>query len=314
MISRDTISSHVDIGRLMDAIEEGFVRAGAELEPRMISKAGGGTALLMPAHDDEYYVAKYIGIYPRNAELGLPTASSLLMLASGRTGVPLAIMDGGLLTAYRTAATSAVVARHLAPRIPVTVGFIGAGLQARVHATALRAALRVDRVLVYDVDRARSEKFSELLRDAVNVGVEHDPDNLVRASDVVVSATTSRDPVFRGDALGGAGGSKLIISVGWVDASSREIDDETLRRSSAIIVDTRAALEEAAELREALGGGVIGRDKIVELSDLLKGKYSNKFSDNSPVLYKGVGTALEDLLAAEAVYRDLKDHVPVIAI
>ncbi|MGC9075680.1 MAG: ornithine cyclodeaminase family protein [Conexivisphaera sp.] len=311
MISRDTLSREVDIGRIVEAIEEGFLRDDARAEPRIIADTGRGTMLVMTAHDAAYSIVKYIGIYPGNTGLGLPTASSIVLLAESSTGVPVAAVDGSLLTVYRTGATSAVVAKHLLRGGSLTVGFIGSGLQARAHAAALRSALgsRIVRALTYDVDGARAEALASALRRdmSLEASVAEDPDYLVISSDLVVATTTSRSPVFHGDILAD-GRHRLIISIGWLDVNSTEVDRETVRRSSMIVVDTEAALSESAEIRNALESMDTAHERILTLAELLRRTRSGNLSSPiGTVLYKGVGTALEDLFAAESVYRSLRN-------
>jgi ornithine cyclodeaminase/alanine dehydrogenase-like protein (mu-crystallin family) len=298
------ISESLDVGKLIGAIEEGFRRADAMLEPRAIYPVDGGTVLLMSAHDSRYHVLKYIAIYPRNAELGLPTASSVVVLSRSSTGEPLSIIEGGLLTAYRTGATSAAVAKRLAPRGRLTVGFLGAGAQARAHAAALSRVLAIERAVIHDPNWGRAEELSRFIREGLGVPAEavRDPDALAGASDVLVAATTSRVPVVRWEALAGRG-DKLVISIGWLDVHSREVDEATVLRSSLRVVDTYAALEEAAELREPVRRGLLGRGDFVELRALLSGPPTSH--PGGIVLYKGVGTPLEDLFAAEAAYEEL---------
>ncbi|MGC8969301.1 MAG: ornithine cyclodeaminase family protein [Conexivisphaera sp.] len=303
VISGEDISRRVDIGRIVEAVEAGFSRGRARQEPRVIADLGAGTVLIMSAHDDEHYVAKYIAIHPGNAAAGLPTANSLVLLARRATGVPLSIMEGGILTAYRTGATSAVVAKHLAPGGDLTVGFLGAGLQARAHAAALARVLRLRRILVHDPDRGRAESFASSVGTIAEVSLAGSPEAIARESDVIVAATTSRTPVFPGSSLDPERDA-LIISIGWLDVNSREVDEETVRRSALVVVDTEAALEESAELRGALGSGALGRDKVIDLASLLRRSW-DRGRPRGPVLYKGVGTPLEDLFAAVAVYEEL---------
>ncbi len=303
----------IDVGIIVRSVEEGFLRGDARAEPRIIADMGRGSALVMAARDPSYLAVKYIGVYPGNAALGLPTANSAVLLAESSTGMPVALIDGSTLTAYRTAAASAVAAKYLAPGGPLTVGFVGSGLQARAHAAALRHVLgpRISRVLVYDVARDRAEALAGELRGSMapEAAAAADPDALVASSDLVVAATTSRDPVFRGDVLHD-GRSRLIISIGWLDANSEEVDRETVRMSSLVAVDTEAALAESAEIRRALESGDLDRGRIITLAELVR-RARGGWSGPPPgiSLYKGVGTALEDLFAAEAVYISLRGSV-----
>ncbi len=306
IISGDLLSG-LDVGRLVDAIEEGFLRGKAVAEPRLITTVGGGTALVMSAHDDRFLALKYIGVYPGNAALGLPTASSIVLLADGSTGVPLAIIDGSLLTAYRTGATSAVVARRAAPEGPLSLGFLGAGLQARAHAAALLAALggRAEDALVYDLDEGRARELARYIGKSLRARVASSPEEVMGSSNVIVAATTSRSPVVLGGSLGRE--DVLVISIGWLDERSKEVDEEVVRRSSLIVVDSEAALREAAELREALEKGAVDRGRIATLAELLR---EGRRRPPGLVLYKGVGTAVEDLLAAELAYYEMRDRAP----
>jgi ornithine cyclodeaminase/alanine dehydrogenase len=202
-----------------------------------------------------------------------------------------AILEADRLGPLRTAGASAVAARHLARSGASTLGVLGCGLQAAAHVAALRIELpALDRVLVYCRQRDRLAAFcaeyacepAESHRDAAEC-------------DVVITATTSRDPVVRGEWLvPGA----LVCAVGANDPESRELDNVVLERATFVCCDSRAQSQlEAGDLIEPVARGVLDWLEVHELQDVVTGELSGRAADDDIVLFKANGVPSWDLAA-----------------
>ena len=279
------------------ALEAAFVE-GAEAPLRHVhALSAHDTLLLMPAWSARIVVVKLVTVLPSAAS----TVQATVLVVDRQTGEPLAVLDGEALTLRRTAATSALAAQRLARADAQTLLVVGsgrlAGWMARAHA-ALRPSLC--RIAVWG---RRAEAAQALARELAGEGLPAeaagDLEAATRSARIVCCATTSTEPLVRGEWL--APGTHLDL-VGGFRRDMREVDDEAVRRSR-VFVDTYAgALAEAGDLTQPLERGVIDRRHIVaELAELLRGQRGGRRSDDEITLFKSVGTALEDLAAAQRV-------------
>jgi alanine dehydrogenase len=283
---------------LAQALEAAFV-AGAQVPLRHAhALSAQDSLLLMPAWNAQVLVLKLVTVMP-----GAPdTVQATVLVADRATGAPLAVLDGEALTLRRTAATSALAARHLARADAHTLLLVGsgrlAGWMARAH-MALRPALR--QVLVWGRRPEAAAALAGTLAQeglparAVGGGLEA----AVRGACIVCCATTSERPLVLGQWL--APGTHLDL-VGGFTPRMREVDDAAVA-AARVVVDTYAgALAEAGDLVQPLAAGVIGRGHVVgELGELLRGHCAGRTHPGEITLFKSVGTALEDLAAAQKV-------------
>jgi len=213
-------------------------------------------------------------------------------------GVPRAVIDGEALTLRRTAAASLLAARYLARPDARRVLLVGTGRLARYIAHAHCSERTVDRVSVWGRDQARAEALATTLRsEGLQAEAVRDLPGTVGASDIVSCATTATSPIVQGDWL--KPGVHLDL-VGAFKRGMREVDDAAVA-GSRVFVDTYiGTLAEAADLVEPLERGVIRRvDILAELSELVSGKAEGRRDANEITLFKSVGTAIEDLAAAQ---------------
>jgi len=290
---------------LVQALEAAFVAADTEVPLRHAHALGaGGSLLLMPAWSNAALGVKLVTVMPQAAAQGLPTVQASYLLSDRRSGAPLALLDGEALTLRRTAAASALAARHLARADARTLLVVGAGRLSpwlvRAH-VALRPALA--RVMVWARRSDAAEALAvELRREGIDAVAQLDLAAAVAQADIVSCATTSTDPLLRGEWL--QPGTHLDL-VGGFRADMREADDAAIARCTCIVVDTRAgALTEAGDLVQPLARGVITPDCIAgDLAELLRGDCAGRTAADQVTLFKSVGTALEDLAAAQMVLR-----------
>ncbi len=260
------------------------------------------TLLLMPAWEPGAYMGvKLVSVFPDNHLRSLPAIHGSYLLSSGRTGELLAVIDGGELTARRTAAASALAASHLARQDASSLLVVGTG---RLSVNLVEAHSRVrpiTEVMIWGRDRAKAEQaVSEARVLGYAADVAEDLEAAARQADIISCATLSRAPLIRGAWL--KPGSHLDL-IGAFNKDMRESDDEAVRRAR-VFVDTRAgAFAEAGDLLQPMAAGVIDADHIVaELSELVGGTEGRR-SAQDITLFKSVGAALEDLAGAILAYE-----------
>jgi ornithine cyclodeaminase len=255
---------------------------------------------LMPAHrggGSPLYSLKTVCVFPDNPQRGLDAHQGTVTLFDGETGETRAIMNASAITAIRTAAVSAVATRLLAREDSRELGILGAGVQARSHLEAMRLVRDFDRVRIFSPTAAHAEALAAE-GGAVAVGSAQEA---VEGADVVVTATSSVDPVLRREWL--KPGVHVNV-IGGRPPTMRELDVATVA-DSAFYVDRRESAEkEAHDYRDALESGAVGPDHIKgELGELLIGAVPGRTSPEELTVFRSLGLAVEDLAAAEYVVR-----------
>jgi ornithine cyclodeaminase len=263
-------------------------------------KAGGGfTSLVMPAWSSGYYGIKTINIAPGNAARGLPGLHAVYLLFDAATGVPLAQIDGGVLTSMRTAAASALAASMLARPGSHELLVVGAGQIARLLPLAYRAVLPIERVTVW----ARRPEQAQLLVDELRgqgilACAATDLASAAARADIVSCATLATAPVVQGRWL--APGSHLDL-IGSFTPAMVEADDDCFR-GARLFVDTPEALVKSGDLLGPMARGVFAAtDVCATLEALCRGESPGRLNSDECTMFKSVGSALEDLAAAQLV-------------
>ena len=306
----EKIDAALDFPSLIDALGEAF-RGGFQAPQRHhheIERAGepAATALLMPAWTSpgagagDFLGVKIVNVFPGNAARGLPAVLGLYVLQSGVTGAPLATMDGTRLTLWRTAAASALAARHLARPDAKSLLLVGAGALAPFLARAHASQRPIETIAVWNHRPEGARRLAESLN-AQGLrahAVEHLQD-AVREADIISCATLSPTPLVAGAWL--RAGQHLDL-VGAFSMRMREADDAALKRAR-IFVDTSAALSEGGDVALGLQNGAIARaDVVADLAALVRDA-PGRGGDEEITLFKSVGAAIEDLAAAMLVWR-----------
>jgi ornithine cyclodeaminase/alanine dehydrogenase-like protein (mu-crystallin family) len=305
--SADEVHAALPWADLADALEDAFIDSGTEVPLRHAHALGEGgaegTLLLMPAWSAAALGVKLVTVMPGAAAHGVGTVQASYLLLDRATGEPRALLDGEALTLRRTAAASALAAQHLARPDATRLLIVGSG---RLAPWMVRAHVALNPELVHVAVWGRNadaaEDVVETLRDeGIDAEVAEDLRAAVQAAEVISCATTSREPLVRGAWL--APGTHLDL-VGGFRRDMREADDAALVRAR-IVVDTYAgALAEAGDLVQPIGTGVIAREQVLaELAELLRGEKRARLMPGDITLFKSVGTALEDLAAAQLVVQ-----------
>jgi ornithine cyclodeaminase/alanine dehydrogenase-like protein (mu-crystallin family) len=300
---------------LVDTLEAAFAK-GAIAPPRhhhavALDGRPEATLLLMPAWEAREsgspFAGRYMGfksvtVYPDNATRGQPAVLGSYLLMSAETGETLAVMDATRLTAWRTAAASALASRYLARPEAARLTMVGAGALAPFLVRAHASVRPIREVAVWNRSRPRAEAVvADLAQAGIAATVADDLAAAVTEADIVSTATLSSEPLVRGAWL--KPGTHLDC-VGAFKPTMRETDDEVARRAR-IFVDTRAgAFGEAGDVLQPLQAGVIGKEAVLgELAELCRGAVQGRTSAKEITFFKSVGASIEDLAAAVAVYE-----------
>lgn len=248
---------------------------------RQAIRAPGAAGLLglMPAFRGggaPYYALKEVCVFPENPKRGLDTHLGAVILHNGETGEPLAFMNAAAITAIRTAAVSAVATKLLAREDAAVLAIIGTGVQGRSHRRAIP--------LVRD------------LREIRMCGRGDSIEETVRGADIVVTATSAREPILRREWLSPG---VHVNAVGSSIAAARELEAD-LVASASLFVDRRESTEnESGDYLAAVEHGAVIR---AELGELLEGRAEGRKSPGEVTLFKSLGLAVEDLAAAAFLY------------
>jgi len=229
--------------------------------------------------------AKLVTFFPDNR--GIPTHHAMIVLFRPETGEPLVTMDGRLITEMRTAAVSAVATDLLAPREMKVLAILGSGVQARSHLEALRVVRQFSEVRVWSPRHAGEFAKEHDLRASASAK------EAVRGADVVVVATSATTPILKGEWLSPG---MHLNAVGATRPNWRELDDDCVARAKLFVESREAASKES--------GDVIAAGKIfAELGEVIAGARPGRESADEITLYKSVGVAVEDVVAANLVYN-----------
>ena len=302
---RDEVAAALPYAALVDALHDAF-RGDFATPTRAhhtvpVPGSKDATLLLMPSwQPGKALGVKIASVFPGNADRGMPSVNATYLMLDPQSGEPRAVLDGGELTLRRTAAASALASRYLSRADAATLLMVGTGRLAP-HMIAAHAAVRpIRRVLVWGRDRDKAAALAaRVAADGIDAAPAESVDAALAEADVVSCATLSSEPLVRGAALRPG---QHVDLVGAYHPGMREADDEALRRAR-LFVDTRAgALAEAGELVQGIRNGAIAAaDVVAELAELASGARPGRLADADITLFKSVGCALEDLVAARLV-------------
>lgn len=230
----------------------------------------------------------------------------MIVLNDPETKVPIAIMDGTLISAIRTGAVTGVCAKYMAPSRSKTVGLFGAGPQCKTQLMALKASLpQLEKAYVYDLSRERAEKFAAEMSQKLNMDVQAASDRLatIESGDILVTATTATEPIIRG--------AEIKKGVYVAHLGNNEVDEELILRADKVVIDDwetdkhRMGDTMACMFRD----GKIDDSRIdASVSDLVAGRKSGRDNDDQLTYTCNVGLGLYDVAIAARVYQYAKEN------
>ncbi len=223
-------------------------------------------------------------------------------LHDGKSGVLLALLQADYLGQMRTGAASGVATQYMAAPEAQEVGLFGSGKQAQTQLMAVCKVRKIRRVQVYSLNEEHRRHFAHHMSELCQCEVEPvpRPEMAAEDKDIIITATTSREPVFNGHWV--AEGTHLNV-IGSNFLGKAEVDDVTVRRCDSIVVDSKdQARLEAGDFQQALEEGAIHWSDIHELGQVIVGRFTGRAHPENVTMFKSLGIALEDIAVAAKVY------------
>ena len=303
LLTRADLESVLTMSETIAVVEDAFAEY-ARGNVRMPLRIG----LNMPEHDNGMHgvMHGYVGgsvdaLAIKAARLG--GGKIWVILFNPEDGAIRSLMDGGFITAMRTAAVCGVAAKYLARSDAQVLGLFGAGTQGRTHVAAINEVRPLNLVKIFDPVPGKAAEFAKEV--SAKLGIEvveaDDPQATVAGSDMISVTASTKAPVFEGRWLEKG---MHVTSIGSHGPQVQEIDSNTVARAKVVVDSKDAIMAEGGDILIPIREGVISEDHIyAELGDLVTGAKPGRTSDDEITLYKSVGLALQDVAAAERAYR-----------
>jgi alanine dehydrogenase len=307
LLTRAEIAGLMTPADYLGAVEMAFRLAKQGLTeaplPMAIHGLGGGAFHAKGAAmlgEKKLAALKLNGNFPDNPARGLPTIQGAILLCDAESGAVLAIMDSIEITLRRTAAASALAAKHLARRNAKTLAIVGCGAQARAQVEALIDVLPLKRAIAFDADAATAQSFTSNMSSAIPVEVASSLREATLGADVIVTCTTARAPLLGMDDVSPGA---FIAAVGADSPAKSEIAP-ALMAKAAVVADVLAQCLVLGDLHHAVNAGAMTADQVrAELGDLVAGTKLGRAHDDEIVIFDSTGTAIQDVASAAAVYE-----------
>lgn len=316
ILNHSQVEQLLPMNECIDVMEEAFTALARDefhqpLRTIIKPPAVKGVMALMPtfrAGETPLFGLKAICVFPGNAEIGKDAHQGGVILFDGTNGEPLAMVNASAITAIRTAAVSGLATRLLARADAGDLAIIGAGVQARTHLAAMSCVRKLRRIRIAARRFDRARQFAAEMHDQSSCPIEAVESNeaAVRGADIIVTVTTSREPVVNRDWI--SPGAHLN-AVGTFSFNAREIDTATMKAASLFVDRRESALNEAGDYLIAAREGAIGPDHIrAELSEVVVGNHPGRTSPDEITIFKSLGLAMEDLAAAAYIFRQARQR------
>ena len=319
ILNEEDVQHLLPMDECIDVMERAFIalaRGEVEQPLRTIFRPPQvkGAMALMPTFrggESALFGLKAICVFPGNAAIGKDAHQGAVILFDGKTGELQVIANASAITAIRTAAVSGLATRMLANREASTLAIIGAGVQARAHLDAIACVRQLKAVGVVAQRKENAERFAQEMKSHVDCEIKawDSPEQAIRGADIIVTATTSREPVVCREWLKPGA---HINAIGTFSPKARELDSATMAACSLFVDRRESAFNEAGDYLIAASEGAIGPESILaELGEVLIEKHPGRVSTAEITVFKSLGLAMEDLAAAEYCYQKALQQSPV---
>ena len=314
-LSGEEIRGYLPMKDAIAAMREAFTAISTQqvqipLRTHIDLKDGNGGALFMPGYlpGSNTLGIKIVTLFPDNPKkTHLPFIHALMVLMDGKSGKPVAVLDGEMLTAIRTGAASGLATDLLARKNAVTLTIIGAGAQAASQLEAVATVRKLETVYIIDQDRDKAGIWAEQVQTQYPFSVSPaTAADALPVSDIICTVTTSPVPVFPPESIRNG---THINAMGAYKPDRREIPAETIAAALVVLDERHACMAEAGDLVMAIQENIISKDHpATELGDVLTGKHPGRTAPGQITLFKSVGNAAQDLAASAKIMEKLKKH------
>lgn len=311
ILNADEIRKVLPMKAAIEAMKRAYAslsdgKAEVPLRSRLPVPPHDGLTLFMPAFvndkKSQALAVKVVSIFPHNSQRNLPLIFATVLVLEADTGKPVALLEGSSLTAIRTGAGSGLAIDLLARPESRVVAIFGAGAQGRTQLEAACTVRKIEQAWVYDLDHKRAETFvSDLAGVGViprDVRIAATSEEAIHGADIICTATTSMSPVFDGTKLKPG---VHISAIGSYTPEMQEIPSETVRCAHIVVDLLSATLAETGDLVIPIRSGLIKAEDInTELGEIILGRKPGRKSPDEITLFKSVGIAAQDAMAAQA--------------
>jgi len=281
-------------------VEDAFIALGqnkVSMPPKSYLVVKYGDFRAMPAAIDGAAGMKWVNVHPKNRAKNLPSIMAVLILNDPETGYPLAIMDATQITAYRTAAASAIASKYLACKNSHYLGIIGAGHQAYTHIMAHLELFELAHIKVHDRSKTAIDRLISSLPNCKLTGCSIEE---AAASDIICTLTPSKSPILKNAWIKPG---THINAVG-ADAKGKEELEPFILDKAMVVVDDLGQASAAGEINVPVSNGIYKVDQIhATLSEIILGKKKGRIDDKAITIFDSTGIAIEDIATAKLVYE-----------
>jgi len=300
LLDKDATSSLLSMTEVIRAVEDAFVswnQGRASMPPKAYLTVEKGDFRAMPAALPGAAGVKWINVHTQNPSLGLPTVIGVFIYSDPDTAYPLAIMDATEMTAYRTAAASAIASRYLARADSHTLGIVGAGKQARSQVLAHAESFGIKQVIAADRSPDAARKLAQSLPE---FSVKEGSIEEAAGADIVCTLTPSREPLVRREWVRPG---THINAVG-ADAKGKQELDPAILRDALVVVDDPRQSSAAGEINVPIAAGLYSlEDLYATLGEIVTDSKPGRTDDETITVFDSTGVAIEDLAVARVIYE-----------
>jgi ornithine cyclodeaminase/alanine dehydrogenase len=314
ILSQEEVQSYLPMDKTIEAVREAYIafaKGRVELAPvaHLDIKQYNGEVDIKSGFVEDFGLigTKIASGYYDNHKLGLPPGVAVIVLMDMKTSMPVAIMDGTYITAYRTGAAGAVAASVLARKDSKRVGVVGTGTQGRMQIHALREIFELEEIRAWDIDESVAKRYSKEMSEQLGIQVTPSTDlkEVVSGADIVVSVTPSRKPLVKLDWIEEG---MHINAIGADGPGKQELEPSIVAKADKVVVDSLSQCRRIGEIQHALAQGLISEDSIhAEIGQILIGDKVGRESEKEITLFDSTGLAAQDIAAAHVVYQEAKE-------
>ena len=314
ILSQNEVKSCLPMSEAIRAVREAYIafaKGRVKMPPVMhldVSQYNGEVDIKSGYIEDLGLIGTKIasGFY-ENYKLGLPPGIAVIILMDLKTSMPVAIMDGTYVTAYRTGAAGAVAAKALARKDSNIIGVVGAGTQARMQVLALREVFSLKKIKVWDINTTERDRYVEEMSEQLKIPIEpaEDIKNAVTETDIIVTVTPSRKALVMKEWIQEG---VHINAIGADGPGKQELDPFIVKRADKVVVDSLNQCRIIGEIQHALADGLITEDDVyAEIGKILIGEKKGRETNEEITLFDATGLAVQDIAAANIVYKQAKE-------
>ena len=314
ILSQNEVKSCLPMSEAIRAVREAYIafaKGRVKMPPVMhldVSQYNGEVDIKSGYIEDLGLIGTKIasGFY-ENYKLGLPPGIAVIFLMDLKTGIPVAIMDGTYVTAYRTGAAGAVAAKVLARKDSNIIGVVGAGTQARMQVLALREVFSLKKIKVWDINTTERDRYVEEMSEQLKIPIEpaEDIKNAVTETDIIVTVTPSRKALVMKEWIQEG---VHINAIGADGPGKQELDPYIVKRADKVVVDSLNQCRIIGEIQHALADGLITEDDVyAEIGQILIGEKKGRETNEEITLFDATGLAVQDIAAANIVFKQAKE-------